>query len=586
MSPRPSPCDGHSGNLPAYVDHELPELEGSALEQHLERCPRCQARLRELEAVSAVLKGWDATAPAAPERLARAVLARVDAAGEARRAARSRRRLGAFALAAGVLLAVGVPLVLAQQRGAEQVPAEPFVRTVAQAPALAPAPALPAPDVPGVPGPLLKHEPWIASIETPRPGDPALAELGDPAAREAFLRGALDAQRALDMEREFERRVGQRGVWVTDVQDGQVRRMLVTAEAARAFGSDDLVAWLRSKRAETASLPRTTAPRTLALTAGDLLNESLEGLPGTPALYTLLRPGSARAPILEVRALASPASRPGAEGLEVLDPLLAQERRQLRLEPASHDVAALVAIVRDTDKPILLPAGQLVSGGETDLVVAVSTWLPATPGQQAWQVPCVVVRSGDRRGEAVARLMPFVAAPGLRALLLAGADPERVRSLVREQVAASVGGVAPAEWSLLDLYDLASDGQRVGQLAGVVDSAPAGVLVSDGGGRFLGLEHVHARGEGARPLLARLLHGYVWEAQRRVRLKGSFGTLGAPIAEAVEALRTAQLPLLEQPLPAGMATSDASRATRMEASSVVEALRVDGRRVSVSVLPR
>jgi len=596
VSPRPSPCDGFSGTLPAYMDHELPEGQGASVEAHLEACPRCQARLRELEAVSAVLKAWDAQVPAGPpasQRLERAVLARVEVASRQRLAERRRLRVTSFALAAAVLLAVGVPLALGLMRRAGEAPYPSFTRAVAQAPRIDPGQSpRPPRTVATAPG-LLAHAPWSS------PAEPPPAPFADAGAREAFLTGALPAQQDLEREREFTLRVGQRGVWVLDFDDGVRRRLLVTPEAARAFAPGELLAWVRAKNAEPFyDAPR--AERALGLTAGDLLAELLTGGAGARAwkdsrhLYTLGRRGTPQH-LLEVFRLV-PRGAAAPEGPEVLDPLLAQQRGQLRLEPSPHDASTLNAVVEGTALPILIPAGQLITGGETDLLVARATWLPAAANPDAWQIPCVSVRVGSRRSEATATLTAFVAGPSLRALLVAGADAEVVRKHARDLWSAGLGGQAPAEWSLLDLYDAASDGARLEQQLKFATSSPHGVVVSDAHGRFLGLEHLTVRGEGAAPLLARLLHGYDWEATRRAhtRERDARGPdAGGPAAgehpsleAALESLRGGQESLVTRSAPAGVAPGNVARATGTTATRAVEALLLDGRRVGVSVLPR
>jgi len=588
MSPRPSPCDGFSGALPAYVDHELPEEQGSSVESHLEGCPRCQARLRELESVSSVLKAWDAQVPAgppAPQRLERAVLARVQAASAQRQADRLRTRLTALALAAAVLVAVGVPLALGLAKRAEVEPYPAFERMVATAPHVDPGAPPAAPRTVPTPAELLAHAPWSAPSVPP-------GQVSDEAAREAFLAGALPAQQELELEREFTLRVHERGVWVTDVQGGTTRRLLVTPRAAEAFGADELLDWLRMKAAEPYYDPTEARPRSLGLSAGDLLAEPLgDGTTRRPLreelpLYSLGKPGTPKH-ALDVWPLA-PRSAAAPSGPEVLDPLEAQARLRLRLEPSAHDKAVLLAVVEGTTLPILIPAGQLVTGGETDLVVARATWLPASSRQDVWMVPAVEVRSGPRREAGAARLTPFVAGPSLRALLLAGADAEVVRTHARNLVAATLGGNAPPEWSLLDLYDGATDGLVLAQLVDVVRQAPHGLILGDDQGRFVGLEHLTVRGEGATPLLARLLHGYVWEARRRA--SSSVSSPPPAKTESVDQelarLRNDRVMLLEQPARAAAAVPGVSRATGTEATRAVEALRVKGQRVSVSLIPR
>jgi hypothetical protein len=573
------------------VDHELPEDQGASVETHLEGCPRCQVRLRELEGVSAVLKAWDAQVPAGPpaaQRLERAVLARVEVASHQRLAERRSRRVTALALAAAVLVAVGAPLALGLARRAGEVPPEPFTRHVAAAPRVDPGLPPRPPQTVEMAADLLAHAPWALPTEQPAESS------ADEAAREAFLAGALAAQQDLERERAFTLRVGQRGVWVTDLGDGVPRRLLLTAEAARAFAPDELLAFIRAKNAEPFyDPPRVERP--LGLTVGDLLGELLPDGAGERAwkdarhLYAVGRRGTPQH-LLDLYRLA-PRGAEAPEGPEVLDPLLAQQRGQLRLEPSPHDASMLNAIVMRTALPMLIPAGQLITGGETDLMVARATWLPAAANRDAWQIPCVSVRVGARRSEPTATLTAFVAGPGLRALLLAGAEGEVVRQHARD-LWAGAGGQTPPEWSLLDLYDADADGERLKQQGQFANTSPHGVVVSDEQGRFQGLEQLNLRGEGAAPLLARLLHGYVWEATRRAFARGSPPSSVPAAGErpsleaALESLRSGKESLVAQPAPAGVAAPGVSRATGTTPARAAESLFVDGRRVGVSVLPR
>ncbi|MFM8979460.1 MAG: zf-HC2 domain-containing protein, partial [Planctomycetia bacterium] len=467
---RSLPCSALEPALHAYADRELCEAEAARLEAHLEQCAGCAAALREVEAVGAVLKQWERQqAPAAPAHLARNVLARVrdeqaatppQVQRPALRAPRAGLRTG-LRWAAAALLLLGVGALLAHWAGRPQPEPVPFQPRVAQVPEpAAPAPAPPAPGVQPLPRDLLARAP-LRALELPS-GPEGLPE---GVSREAFLAGALDAQRTLEMEVEFERRVGVRGVWIVDVQDGVERRLLVTPGAAEAFAPEDLVAWLRARAAETASAAPQPATRATGPVPARALAARLAAVAAGAPVFQLGREGSAQGVLLRVRAV----PRGAARGREALDPLAAVRDGVLRLEPdeALEGPPCVVALVRGAAQPLWLPAGQLLATPSGDVLLAQACWLPAGTGETRWRLACVQVSEGVRRAGPV-RLLPFVAPPALRRALL---EEEPARA-VREVLAGwRLGGAAmaglPGGWSLLELYDEAAEQARVQDLARV-----------------------------------------------------------------------------------------------------------------------
>lgn len=562
MSRRPAPCAELEAALHAYADRELEEAQVPALEAHLEGCAGCAAALREVEAVGAVLKGWERQqAPTAPPHLARSVLARVreEAAGAtpvalpspprrlpagARRArsagtasggaprGRQPRGPAAWGWAAAALLLLGVGAAAWRLQQPVAPAPEPFVPRAAGLP---PAPGR-APGTGPVAPPALQVEPLprelLARVPVRQLELPGGAEgLPEGVAREAFLAGALDAQRMLAMELEFERRVGVRGVWIVDVQDGVERRLLVTPAAAEAFAPEDLVAWLRARAAETAS----AAPGLPTLPPGPVpareLAARLAGVAQAPPAWQLGREDSPQGVLLRVRPVAQDAGLPALEALDPLDAVRAGVLR-LDVDDTAASPAQVVARLRGAALPVWLPAGQLLSTPGGDVALATSSWLVPAAGEARWLLPCVPVSEGLRR-EGPVRLLPLLAPPALRAALLDAAPAAGVLDLVRGWRAGRGGGALPAAWSLLDLLDEAAEVARLPDLVRVAGLLPGGFAVADGAGLALGLELPPLAGPAQAALVARLLQGHAWQALRALRpapgatLDGLLATLGA-----------------------------------------------------------
>lgn len=589
MSPLPSPCDGHSGNLPAFVDRELPDEQALALERHLDGCAACQRRVRDLEGVSAVLKGWDAQVPAgapASERLRHAVLARVEEQGRTLRIERRGRRVMALALAASVLLAVGLPLALGLNRKRPTEP--PPFEALAGAPWTTPSVVEPF-ELARLDPERLTHRPWKS------PTAPESAPGASAAEREQFLAAALDLQRELEEEMRFARLTGMRGVWVTDPVTG--RRLLLSGDAAAAFERGELIDYLRAKRDEALYAPTVESASTTGLSSADLLApllpeiESLDAWRARQRLITFRRPG-APSVMLELVRLGA-ADAPAVSWPEVLDPLAAQAAGTLRLEESGSSDDVLNAIVQGSAQPILIPAGTLLSGGADDRVVARNVWLPASPtARSVVQLAVFSVREGARRAEGGVRVTPYLAGPLLRALLQREAGADAVREHARLLRGAALGGRVPLDWSLLDLYDAVTEARLLDdeRLARVVDSAPRGFLALDGDGRFVGLEAAVVGGAGGSALRRRLVHAYEHEARVLGFARGASAppAARAPLADAVARLLGDLEPLVERALPPTASVAGVVHSARVPQApgALVSALRVDGRRVLVSALAR
>jgi hypothetical protein len=591
VSPLPSPCDGFSGNLPAFVDREVPEAQAAAIETHVDGCAACQRRVRDIEGVSAVLKGWDAQVPAGPPspgRLRHAVLARVEEQGRTLRIERRARRVTAFALAAAVLVAVGLPLALGLSH--ERPAAPPPFEALAGAPWTSPSVAEPF-EVARLDPARLAHRPWDAAPAPFAGGETDLA------AREQFLAGALDLQREVEEEMRFARLTGMRGVWVTDRVTG--RRLLLSPEAAAAFEEGELLDYLRAKRDEALYAATVTGSRVTGYSAADLLAPLLPEQDGIDAwraqqrLIVFRRPG-AKVPMLELLRLGA-VDAPAAAWPEVLDPLAAQAAGTLRLESSGGDDARLHAVVERTALPVLIPAGTLLAGGADDRVVARDVWLPASPaGRNVIEIAALSVREGARRPEAGVRLTPWMVGPSIRALLARDAGAVVVLERARALRGAALGGRVPLEWSLLDLFDAPTEARMFddARLQRVLDSAPRGFVALDGAGRFVGLEAPAVGGAGGMALRMRLAHSYEHELRVLSFARGGGGPAGAAragLADVVTRLLADLEPLVERTVPPTAAVDGVTHAARVPESvesALLSTLRVDGRRVLVSALAR
>lgn len=585
MSPRPSTCDGFTGNLPSYSDRELGPAECSALEKHLEGCVRCQGRLKELESVSDVLKGWDAGLPAgqtAGARLQHAVLGRIEEDGQRRRREVLGVRVRRFALAAAVLLAVGLPLAFglgAPRAGPEDRPVvfvavtgpdAPRPARDGEFPALAPVTLAPE---------ALVHAPLADAPEGALP-EPLPAEQ-----RDALLALGLQAQRELEQEAHFRQRVGIRGVWVVDPGSGS--RLLVTPEAAQVFGAAEPATGmlhlptLYRLRDEPYTGPPLTEPGDLGKTPGDLFRSVLGDAPQS-ARGTMWHLGTPLSAQHQLSAIALPA-RANSARADTLDPLAAQSLGLLRFAPSGSALTTLVAIVEGNDLPIFLPAGQILTGGETDRVIARPIWLPAAKTRSAYPVPCAVVRQGQRRGEDGIALTPWVAGPTLRALLTRGASAQ----VILDHVRTLRGAAGSLDWSLLDLYlppkiRAMLDSPKMVDFA---EHASAGFLVMDARSRFLGLEHLALSGEVGAAHCRRLLLGYAIEGLHRAVTPGAASPATETLTAALHRLRETETTLRLPPVPPLQEVPGVVRGTLADDSGAYEALRVEGHSVWVAALP-
>ena len=113
------------------------------------------------------------------------------------------------------------------------------------------------------------------------------------------------------------------------------------------------------------------------------------------------------------------------------DPRSLQDGGRLRFMPGSTK-ADVVAFVSGTTRPTYLAAGQLLSGGTTDRMIASPIVLPATERELRFTISCVSIRNGVARTKdpKPIRLEAAVAGPTLRRLLAERADNETIQRWV------------------------------------------------------------------------------------------------------------------------------------------------------------
>lgn len=110
-------CEVAHSTLHGYFDGELDAARTVEFQQHLERCPQCQASLQRLEALRGKLRGSGLYEPASPELVAgiRASLAKAQPAGGVSRFV-THRWFRFPALAAAAVAAIAIAVLVVQPR--------------------------------------------------------------------------------------------------------------------------------------------------------------------------------------------------------------------------------------------------------------------------------------------------------------------------------------------------------------------------------------------------------------------------------------------------------------------------------------
>ncbi len=580
------PCDVFSEEIHLLADRELGPAESSVVEEHLAECARCQALAVHLERMSSVLKAWDAQAndvEAPAQRLKNAVLARV-----AEQSLRRRRddrivRVIHYATAALVVLGLGLGLFLGLTERRPQVVA-PEVTISA-----APMPLDVHPEGAIVVRGGSFAEPYTAADISAGIQVPVMAELERFDALGAWDR-LLWKRRSDDglpllvgrfqrME-EVERRLGARVVFwngpSADKRDGERHdHPLVTLTALNFLHQKGyLKRWMRNA---TETSPTVVAKRTPVVTSrstGVTARSMLQPMPGIDRDLRSLRMrsqmirvfapklmGSAanaskrkaeRVHLLDGWALAREKSNGGLKSgplgsarldpsrVTFADPVAANANGQLHFAESGQGANTVVVIVKGTRQPIYIPAGQFLTGGIADRVIAHPVWLPATRSKKPFIVHCRVVQNFEH-GDASQplSLQPEIVGPTIRALLAAGASPRKVKRAAGELMTAVYRqkGTLLGDWSLFGLYRgrYAAEGHT---LANVRWDGITGFVITDAHGRFVGSEVVRPTGHAATELLRRLWVSYSTEAGQRhfARERAGFAAPSDGLAQVMRRL--------------------------------------------------
>jgi anti-sigma factor RsiW len=624
-----SPCEAFSADIHLLVDRELDATDAQRVEAHLQVCPRCLALAEQLERMSGLLRAWDQRVHALPPpagRLRHAVLGRVAEHGARRRRDGRSLRLAHLATAALVLVVLGLGAVLGSLTRPGSAPASRVARRAPRAAAVPGVPARRAPRAPdagaaaGAPAGDLGAEDLLAAVTTPpslaRAAEVRLAAPGpwDP---DAFAPRDHDGLVTLDAllarKQAFEARCGVQAILMPGLRPGDAPRLVTGPVYRYLMRGERLGAWMRAATPRSPSVPTRLDPSAPGMSTGLSARDLLRPMPGLDLPLKLgagtwlaaVARGMARgrgvgtpaggAAIARLYALREPAptasrlrSAPAPEApLSFLDPIRAWGEGQLRLDESGTGVDTLVATVQGTTQPIFIPAGQLVSGGLGDRIVAHPTWLPASRKRMRTRISCRLVQAVARtKPDGAPQLEPTVVGPTLRALLAAGASAQQVRDAARRMVEAVAGGTSdPWSWSLRPFYE--GRAEAYGPFYEHVRWGDArGFVVTDADGRLLGCEVVRASGPAATELLARLWLGYVADAVARAR-HGDSGAFAAPAEPAARAF--SDLGRYEGlcRVPVGADAPYGARVSHLDVEDpglALHALEVGGRPAVVSVL--
>jgi|GEM_PF-2455196 len=560
------PCPSER-TLAAHLDGELTEAADAEVDAHLDGCSLCASAHRRLEGLSGLLKGWEARRARvdAPPRLSTRVLREIapESLALRRETVREARR-GFVAVAAAACVLVGGFLV-------GRIPS-------------AAAPALPdAPDA-------------VAAVASARPGAP-LASLDPPDARVApFLVASLERE-LLDAARGRPSRplpavfsdtaaVSALASWAPPFAAQERAGELACVIEGRTVPLSALAAFEQISRkydwyAERAARALSSSTRD-SLAQGTALSDRLPGLDATFMSRVLSR---ARASVPASRAeggvllwgfpeaVRADGERSSSEDAlpdeaYVLDLAAAAARDLVRFRPdVATDRASAVLEVAPHDASILVPSGELLTGGAGDRVVSRGTWIRASDEPQVVVLPCrPLARQASSAGGAP-HAFGAVAGPGLRAALRGDADTEAILAIVDGQLADA--GLPPRE-SLLALYRDDAGPEAVGARArALLDSLGDtldGFLAADPSGRFQGMEATDLPAPAGRRFLERLLAGYLLEARSRSSLDGS--RPGAHVELVLGLLSSGTLRLEDvHRSTSGAATSRASARASAGASS-------------------
>lgn len=631
------PCDVFSEEIHLLVDRELGPAESQVVEEHLLGCARCQALASQLERMSSVLKAWDAQAndvEAPAMRLKHAVLARVSEQSARRRRDDRMVRVIHYATAAMVVLGLGLGLVLGLMTDAPQRAAPAIAVNDAPMPLDAVHPEAIVLDGGEAFEPyravdvLAGIEPaQLADVESPFAGHAWDRSVWKTRARDGL---SLLVQRFQRME-DLERRLGAPVVfWNGPAADKRDDPLVTLSALTFLHEKGYLKRWMRSATETSPTVATTPQPVAANLDTQVTARSMLQPMPGIdrdlraltmrpPAIRVATpkqpAPGSTarkskksaqRIHLLDAWALpreayTNPRFDSGPLGsarvdpgrIKFLDPVAANANGKLDFADAGQGPNTVVVIVKNTSGPIYIPAGQFLTGGVADRVIAHPVWLPATRGEKPFLIQCRVVQNFEHGDASEApKLQPEIAGPTIRALLAAGASPRAVKAAAGRLLAAVNGqkGTLLGDWSLYRIH--AGMQVRVSATLRNVEWAEmSGFVVTDPQGRFVGSEIVRPTGHAAAELLRRLWVSYSLEAGHRVsaaRWNRPHAGFSVPSEQLAQVLRRLSSHRGTFRMPAGVEQTPPARVSSLEvvaAGVQMHALEIADTPAIVSTLP-
>jgi hypothetical protein len=528
--------------LAARVDGELDGGRAAAIDGHLDRCTACAGAARRLEALSGLLREWEAKrALVPPSRLADRILREVGAerALARRDTMRAGRRL--FAAAAAVVVALSGAAWLGwndavAERAARSSRPDPAAVTAASASgardrtpfrsvALGSASGLTESSLEGV----LQGVDDLSRAFAGMPSGVAAVEIRPvPDEDEPGAFGLALFARAREARRTYGEDPAIFGRWL--VVPGALEDLKSAHRKARHL--EDRLRRLRERA--TVTLDPTAAGVSLTSL---LVPPDRAALPGfLSSTSRVEEPASRSRGGIVLRALpevAVPSDSTSSDRVLDLSEAVRTGRVHLFEDPLPRgDV--VYARVGPGKEPILVPAGELLEGGIVDRVIARGAWLPASTDAYPVRLPCRPVARGIRRATSMPTPLGAIAGPGLRGLLAIGEDAEAVLALVDAQLRDAALDVVPAadssvdagsrRPSLLTLYRPslpgASTSDRAAMLLSALPATATGFVATDPRGRLQGIERVNLPLASAPGFLRRLLAGYAAESGTRSSVDG------------------------------------------------------------------
>lgn len=521
-----SGCEVFGQAAALRVDRELGPAEAAALEAHLEVCGACRTRAARSEALSALLRRWDAERAGRiepPARLRLAIRSAVAEEGRRRRDEWRAVRFVKLATAAAVLLTLGAATAMgfAVSRVGPTTERAAGVRgtgrPILEAPASAwdPSSSAAASGVPQRDGPTF-------ALLVPDEQVPAPAELDASSLRPSTWLGAEERARAVETlafyearrrEREvFEMVCGEPAVWWRAPGTGTPHLITITALDHLISLGFTSVEDYASDPSRHRTMPADSDPFSSSSEAAVVVDTGRRlsdyfALPATPRGREALL----RTPLANlrdgIRVFAIPAHGVPRAGGALPAPLGLAEAVVAGTvtlgEGAGDD---LVAVVRGATRPIFIPAGELLDGGRVHRMTVRPVWIEPNRagGESRIVVPCIAVATEHGSEGSAPVPTGLLAPPVVRRLLAEGGDVRRVQTWLKGHLPYLGGG----DYSLVTSYPpQLTEGMALLEDALRRDQA-RGVVVVDASGNLLGVEVTELPVAAAATLLTRVVLSY------------------------------------------------------------------------------